>query len=347
MNRISYKDNAIGEDLLKNVLEDSINLPWCKPPSGIPGNNTPRNVCVLGNGSTISGSFETPKQKKCINYPNQVSYPLFQTAKSSTAIYNMRSIPHSISKLIILIRQYVKEIYGSSVIDLDTMFNVVVCNYYTEDSHQISDHRDDERWLKFNEIKDGKPNASIIASLTLYAENKPDKLRNFEIYNENKNSWEKYSLDHNSLIFFSNHRHRAKCVGKRGESCKRINLTFRTLTNGLLGLTGYGNFYRYMSLPQQIIFNKNHKRELIKHFYDSIASSNLFNKKPLYSTDISVEYCDNNQYIEQRKLLRTTYINKKLLDLPRYVKSLCTNTTYTYYLNYIHHTKKFIIIKFV
>ena len=102
-----------------------------------------------------------------------------------------------------------------------------------------------------------------------------------------------------------------------------------------------------MSLPQQIIFNKNHKRELIKHFYDSIASSNLFNKKPLYSTDISVEYCDNNQYIEQRKLLRTTYINKKLLDLPRYVKSLCTNTTYTYYLNYIHNTKKFIIIKFV
>ena len=61
MNRISYKDNAIGEDLLKNVLEDSINLPWCKPPSGIPGNNTPRNVCVLGNGSTIAGSFETQK----------------------------------------------------------------------------------------------------------------------------------------------------------------------------------------------------------------------------------------------------------------------------------------------
>jgi hypothetical protein len=335
MNRIFYKDNALDKEFLKNVLEESQNLPWCKPPAGIPGNNPPRNVCVLGNGSTVIGTPGSPKYKTSCNYPKNVSYPLYQSAKSSCGVYRMRPIPLNISKLIIKIRGYVKKFYNKSAIDIESMFNVVVCNYYTEDSHQISDHRDDERWLKFNEITNGEKNASIIASLTLYVDDPPSKLRNFEIFNETTNSWNKYNLDHNSLVFFSNHRHRAKSVGKRGESCKRINLTFRTLTDGLLGLTGYGNFYRYMSLPEKIILNKSHKRELIKHFYDSIIYSNTFNKKTIYSIDISIEYVEGEKYRDQRDLLRTRYNNLDLLDLPRYVKSLCTNTNYIYYLNYI------------
>ena len=332
-------------ELLHNVIEESKNLPWCKPPAGIPGNNPPRNVCVLGNGDTIVGTIKSPKYKKTIGFPKNVSYPLYQSAKSSCGIYQMRPIPINISKLVLSLRNYVKQFYNTSAVDIDSMFNVVVCNYYTEDSHQISDHRDDERWLKFNEINQGKKTSSIIASVTLYVDDIPSKLRNFEIYNETDNCWNKYDLDHNSIIFFSNHRHRAKCIGKRGVSCKRINLTFRTLTNGLLGLTGYGNFYRYMSLPHKIILNRNHKQELIRHFYDSIKYSNSFNRNEVYSNDIIIEYIDLHKYKEQRETLRIKYINLDLIDLPRYVKPLCTNTNYIYYLNYLKSKKKFIIIK--
>ena len=43
------------------------------------------------------------------------------------------------------------------------MFNVCVCNFYTEDRHKIADHRDDERWLQFNQLDDkNNPFASII-----------------------------------------------------------------------------------------------------------------------------------------------------------------------------------------
>ena len=36
---------------------------------------------------------------------------------------------------------------------------------------------------------------------------------------------------------------------KRHAHKNRINLTFRTILPGLIGRVGYGNFYRYMSIP--------------------------------------------------------------------------------------------------
>lgn len=200
----------------------------------------------------LLGDYLKPKHKKISTYPKTVSYPLYQCSKNSYASYTMLPISNIFSKIILQLRDLVRETYYDRVIDIDSMFNVIVCNYYTVDSHQISDHRDDERWLKFNELDNSSnPEASIIASLTFYVDYEPYILRNFEIYNENTNSWNKYQLRHNPLVLFSNHRYRTKCIGKRGKSCKRVNLTFRTLTSGLLGLTGYGNFYRYMSIPKK------------------------------------------------------------------------------------------------
>ena len=64
MTNIFYKKNVFNSSILDTIVEKSIDLPWCKPPSGIPGNNPPRNVCVLGDGSTIVGTITKPRQKK-------------------------------------------------------------------------------------------------------------------------------------------------------------------------------------------------------------------------------------------------------------------------------------------
>jgi len=342
MTNIFYKKNVFNSSILDTIVEKSIDLPWCKPPSGIPGNNPPRNVCVLGDGSTIVGTITKPRQKKYLKYPKNVSYPLYQCAKNSSASYVMRPIPHTFSKIILQLRNIVKTTYKDKVIDVDNMFNVIVCNYYTEDSHQISDHRDDERWLKFNELdSDGVPSTSIIASLTFYVDEEPSILRNFEIYDDAKNSWNKYQLEHNSLVLFSNHRHRAKHVGKRGQSCKRINLTFRTLTSGLLGLTGYGNFYRYMSIPEKIFLSQKNNMDIVTHFYKSIEYSNNFNQNT-YFTDIDVIRIDQDKVKAAKSKIRDIYLKFLGPDLPRYVKSLCTLYNYINYIKFIE-TKRFVV----
>ena len=236
---VHYQSEVIPTNIYDDMMSEISNLRWCRPPSGIPGNRTPRNVAVIGDGSNIL-SDSTHDISPYTNF----AYPLFQTAKDCSAIYDPNPIPPSISKFIPILRNHVKQLYGDTVIDTDSMFNVVVCNYYTDHSHQINAHRDDERWLKPNQLDDtGKPMASIIASLTIYPDDpNPDYLRSFEIQNDETGKWESYDLHHNSVLFFSNHNHRAKALSKRKANLRRYNLTFRTVTDGLLGNVGYSNF---------------------------------------------------------------------------------------------------------
>lgn len=319
----------MNSELLKNITQECIDLPWCQPPAGIPGNYPPRKVSVLGNGERIINVNGIPKKIKS-QYPESVAYPLFQCAKNGSAIYKMRKFPKYLSQLIINLRKMVKSKYKHKAINIKKMFNVAVCNYYDEDCHQIAAHRDDERWLEFNEINnDGELSASIIASLTIYIDKEPTKLRNFEIHNDLSKKWETYNLENNSIILFSNHLHRAKSIGKNGESCRRINITFRTLTNGLLGLTGYGNFYRYMSLPYKINYVNDKQKRHSNYFIDSAKKANDFNKHNLFTTDIDLY----NVSEENRKKTKKQYINQLDECLPRYVKPLCVIENYINYYN--------------
>ena len=97
------------------------------------------------------------------------------------------------AKVILRLRELVREKYGDKAANIDKMFNIAICNFYTEREHKINEHRDDERWLEFNELdSQGNPCASGIASMTFYPDNDdPGYYRNFEIYDENKNGWEK------------------------------------------------------------------------------------------------------------------------------------------------------------
>ena len=324
-----YHKNVMNPTLLDKVTKEVLNLNWCRPPSGIPGNNPPRYVCALGDGSRIKYKKRLfyIRQKK---FPKITSYPLYQCAKNSSCEYLMKKIPRNLCKLIVILRKLVKDSYGDRVIDIDNMFNVCVCNYYTENKHQIAGHCDDERWLKFNQLDSrNNPYASIIASLTIYIDDIPNKLRNFEIYDDINKKWIKHNLEHNSILLFSNHKHRAKSIGKRGESCKRINITFRTLSPGLLGLTGYGNFYRYMSIPIRINYVSQKHLENSKYFVESAINSNLFNGRKCYNENIQFIKVDDNTRKQEKTKLKTLCNN----DLPRYVKSLCTIENYRRYLS--------------
>ena len=249
---------------------------------------------------------------------------MFQTAKDCSVIYKPNTIPPNINKFILILRDHVRQLYGNSVIDVDDMFNIAVCNFYTDHSHQISAHRDDERWLVPNQLdSDGTPLASIIASLTIYPDDpEPPHLRSFEIQNDENNRWESYDLHHNSVLFFSNHNHRAKALSKKKENVCRYNLTFRTVVGGLLGNVGYSNFYRYMSIPMRIIMtDKDSNKDKEQYYIEAAKEANIFNRRDVFDTHIPVDIITRTDY----DIVRIS--NKHKFDiLPRYVKSLCSNS---------------------
>lgn len=325
LSSVHYETDVMPPELLKKVVQEVKNIQWCRPPAGIPGNYPPRYTAALGDGSHVSTKANKVFYKKQPNFPNITSYPLFQCAKNSSAHYQMNKIPPNLVRLISILRQLVKKNYGENAININDMFNVCVCNYYTQDNHQIADHRDDERWLAFNELNNGTLSASIIASLTIYPDEIPDTLRRFQIYDDNVGieQWTTMELEHNSIVFFSNHRHRAPAV-KRGASCKRINITFRTLSSGLLGLTGYGNFYRYMSIPYQITYVDPRHFEHSKQFVQSVIDSNNFNNRLCFDPNIVMIRADDSE----RKILKKRYKNSIDVSLNRYVSQLCTVENY-------------------
>ena len=207
---VDYKDNKL--------MNEIRNLNWCRPPSGIPGNWTPRYVAVMGDGSSVDnmGNLIDTSISSIMN----TSYPLYQCNKKSYGIYNMIPITYNLRKLIVKMRNIVMKQYGSSVKNVNSMFNVIVCNYYTQNSHQINAHKDDERWLVKN-IETNGEKSSLIASVTLYPDDdEPEIYRNFEI--KNKDTWINYQLENGSVIFFSNQIHRAKPLGKKKKISKEL-----------------------------------------------------------------------------------------------------------------------------
>ena len=62
----------------------------------------------------------------------------------------MNKITPNLVKLITKIRKLVTASYNKYAHNVDNMFNVCVCNYYTQKQHKISAHRVDERWLQKN-----------------------------------------------------------------------------------------------------------------------------------------------------------------------------------------------------
>lgn len=313
---VEYLPNILNLDSDTDLIREIKHLNWCRPPSGIPGNRTPRNVAVLGDGSVINKLGEL--QKTAISEINEVSYPLFQTAKDSYAIYDKIPIPLHLRQFILKLRQIVRNTYGDSAKNIDSMFNVIVCNYYSESKHQISAHQDDERWLVKNLEKNGE-HTSLIASLTYYPNTKnPSHLRKFQINDGNK--WIDYKLENGSVILFSNHLHRVKPIPKKEPNIERINLTFRTLHPDLLGLIGYGNFYRYMSLPKRISICENKvSEEKIRLFWHAMIESNEFCKNSYFS---NYEICSHNKDIIKKTKSNTRY--SKYNTLPTHVKCLCS-----------------------
>lgn len=314
---INYNSCVFDSDEYSTFKSEMLNLNWCRPPSGIPGNKTPRYVSVLGDADG--------------KYGNTIAYPMFQTCKDCSNVYKLNPMSNNLQNLTKKLKKMVKDVYGRYAINVDSMFNVAVCNYYTQPQHKINAHRDDERWLDKNELDiNGNPIASIIASFTLYPDfeydEQPGYFRKFEIYDDQDGRWNEIELKNNSILFFSNHQHRCKELSKKYKNIRRINVTFRTITTGLLGMIGFSNFYRYMSLPIELHFNKSkYSTDKVDYFINSIIESNKFNGSECFTKNLKIFISDKKNTGNQKKL------NIDYLNLPRYVKPLCSSYNLTKY----------------
>ena len=94
-----------------------------------------------------------------------------------------------------------------------------------------------------------------------------------------------------------------------------------------------GNFYRYMSLPYQVLipFHKNDIKEKLKIFSQMIKETHQFLEKTVYSNPLHVSYFYYDQYAKHNKN------NKEYNSLPWYIQSLCTYHTLC---NYIKNKSK-------
>ena len=132
---VFYHKNVLKPEDLQNTIEEVKNLNWCIPPAGIPGNHPPRYVSVLGDGSRVLHNKNKIIYFKQKSFPEHTSYPLYQCAKNSSGIYKMNKITPNLVKLITKIRKLVTTSYNKYAHNVDDMFNVCVCNYYTQKQH--------------------------------------------------------------------------------------------------------------------------------------------------------------------------------------------------------------------
>ena len=95
---IKYLPSEFNQSDYNNLKNELLSLKWCRPPSGIPGNKTPRYVSVLGDGEGMYGDI--------------VSYPMFQSCKNCLAISTILLIMclKMYSKLKLTVKNYGKKL---------------------------------------------------------------------------------------------------------------------------------------------------------------------------------------------------------------------------------------------
>lgn len=91
-------------------------------------------------------------------------------------------------------------------------------------------------------------------------------------------------------------------------------------------MIGFSNFYRYMSLPIELHFNKSkYSKDKVDYFINSMIESNKFSGSECFTKNIKIFISDKKNTGNQKKL------NIDYLNLPRYVKPLCSSYNLTKY----------------
>ena len=246
---VSLKDHMTDAEI-QQLKTDASKIKWNKNvPGGFTHNVPQRQVNAFGDGSGYNSSEDVVGH--CWNDG-------FWTAavhqNDATLVTKLEGLPKWLKRLGLLCRTLAKDLMD--IKPTDYTYNLAVCNNYTEPSHDIKQHTDDNDWY----VKDTDQGPTFV-SLTLYPTTLPQNAKehaNFQILAGGK--WHDLVLPDASLLFMPS------CLPHRVKSSKadnfhsRINVTLRSVpspfSDPVRSLQGVSNHSRYYRLPDKLIVSQ-------------------------------------------------------------------------------------------
>ena len=272
------------EDPENKILKAVRKFHWNKfIPGGWLDYGPPRMVTGYGDGSY----YTDDGVKYGFNY-GETAWAASIPISTATAIAETKAIPASFLKTGILhrVRSSLKQ-YGAKVGDHSG--SGLWCNYYSERTHRIAAHRDNENYYERN-----FKNEPLFVSLTLYEDGNCslDNLARFQI-RETNGDWKTVELPHLSLLVMSgNIEHRVLESVKSKPYRKRYNITFRNpirYDDDLIkNYRFFSNFGRYYRKPFGIYFPSNlddKQVDKLKRSYNKIDNGYGTYGKMIYKQD--------------------------------------------------------------
>lgn len=259
-------------------------------PGGFIHNTPQRRVNSFGDGSGYDNMLASVGSKWTDGY-----WTLAVHQSDVTMRTPLQELPCWLKKLGIQCRKFAEDNYN--ITTTDHTFNLAVCNYYTDNNHEIAAHTDDNEWY----VRD-LPEGPMFASLTLYPHGKPKAVcehANFQIYVNDV--WENVTLPHASILLMPS------CIPHRVRKMKtstffpRINITLRSVPsiekNPLYSMQGTSNHARYYRKPVEIMIPSD--KNTAGHVDDAIKAFSVQN--PIVVTRLNTTKQERSK---ERKALR-------------------------------------------
>lgn len=298
---------------LDSLYTNASQLKWN---SGIPGGfitNTPqRLVNAFGDGSGYD------KDNASIGASwNCGAWTAAVHQSDVTLLTKVEPLPDWLQKIGLLCRELAKTHF--QITTTAHTFNIAVCNKYSNVSHDIKAHTDDNEWYTTENSNVGP----MFASLTLYPSTKPTKQEEyarFQILVDEK--WTDVKLEDASILLMpSCIPHRVCSAHRKNSFHPRINITLRSVpsieSDAYNSLRGVSNHARYYRIPHRLLLAQDKQEtehvQKLKVAFGSFGVSVKRRKKT--KSQMLQKRRELVQYLKDKKLLTGKVMANVVTDL--------------------------------
>lgn len=290
-------DDHMSHTEIQKLKKKAVQIQWNQNvPGGFTHNVPQRQVNAFGDGSGYNS---------CDNIVGHHWSNGYWTAavhqNDATLITKLQQLPKWLKRLGLLSRHFAKDLIG--IQPTDYTYNLAVCNKYTEPSHDIKQHADDNEWY----VKDSEQGPTFV-SLTLYPTSLPqndEEHANFQILAGGR--WHDIVLPDASLLFMPS------CLPHRVKSCRpnqfhqRINITLRSVPSPfedpVRSLQGVSNHSRYYRLPDKLIVSQDNASGHIESIKEAFNACLRAHGKPKLDVMIRKKATSKPERSKRRKRL--------------------------------------------